>query len=246
VLVTGAAGTIGEAVSQSLATRGARLALTDIDRERLDALVRLLHERHSTAFARAADLRVADAAAALVTDVVTQLGRIDACVLAAGIEGRVGPVEHVTDDELATLFDVNVFSMFRVLRSLLPILRAQGHGRVVTLASGAGTGGAPYLAAYGASKHAVVGLTRAVALEEAQSGISVNAVCPGMVASPMMERIDDRLAALRGGPPDGPDAVPMARYAEPSEVAELVAFLALEAPAYVTGAAIPIDGGFRV
>ena len=62
----------------------------------------------------------------------------------------------------------------------------------------------------------------------------------------MMERIDDRLAALRGGPPAGPYAVPMARYAQPSEVAELVAFLALEAPAYVTGAAIPIDGGFRV
>ncbi len=246
VLVTGAAGTIGTAVAQALAARGARLALTDVDREGLDAVVRLLQERHATVYAAVADLRVADDVSALVVDVMTELGRIDAGVLGAGIEGRVAPVEHVTDDELATLFDVNVFSMFRVLRSLLPILRAQGHGRVVTLASGAGTGGAPYLAAYGASKHAVVGLTRAVALEEAQSGISVNAVCPGMVASPMMERIDDQLAALHRGPAGGPEAVPMSRYARPAEVAELVAYLALDAPAYVTGAAIPIDGGFRV
>ncbi len=246
VLVTGAAGTIGEAVAETLADRGAALALTDVDSERLDRLATKLRERGHTVLAEAADLCVPAQVSAVVEHVMAQLGTVNACVLGAGIEGRVGPAEDITDDELATLFDINVLSMFRVLRSLLPIFRERGGGRVVALASGAGTGGAPYLAAYGASKHAVVGLVRAVALEEARTGISINAVCPGMVESQMMARIDVQLGDLGHGSTPGPASVPMGRYAEPVEVAELVAFLALEAPVYITGAAIPVDGGLRV
>jgi NAD(P)-dependent dehydrogenase (short-subunit alcohol dehydrogenase family) len=245
-LVTGAAGTIGEAVAEKLAARGATLALTDADDERLDALATRLRGQGHTVFAEAADLRVPSEVSALVEHVLAELGGVQACVLGAGIEGPVAPVEEITDDDLATIFDVNVFSMFRLLRELLPVLRRQGGGRAVALASGAGTGGAPYLAAYTASKHAVVGLVRSVALEEARSGISINAVCPGNVASPMLARIEEQLAELDGVTMPGPAGVPMARYAEPAEVAELVVFLALDAPEYITGAALPIDGGLRV
>ena len=246
VLVTGAAGTIGVAVAEALASRGAALALTDLDPVGLDRVANRLRGEGHAVFAEAADLRSSADVSALVEHVVSELGTVDACVLGAGIEGRVVPADEIADDELAALFDVNVFSMFRVLRSLLPVLRRQGRGRVVALASGAGTGGAPYLAAYTASKHAVVGLVRSVALEEARSGIAVNAVCPGNVASPMLARIEDQLASLDGASTPGPGGVPIGRYAEPAEVAELVAFLALDAPAYITGAALPIDGGLRV
>jgi NAD(P)-dependent dehydrogenase (short-subunit alcohol dehydrogenase family) len=243
-LVTGAGGTIGAAIAQALAARGATVALTDLDSRRLDGVASGLQQRGHRVVAETVDLRNSTQVTAFVEHVAAELGTIDACVLGAGIEGRVAPVEEVTEEDLASVFDVNVYSMFRLLRSLLPILRKQGGGRVVTIASGAGTGGAPYLSAYVASKHAVVGLTRAVALEEARSGISINAVCPGNVESPMVRRIDDRLARLDRS--HGPEGVPMARYADPGEVAELVVFLALAAPAYLTGAAIPIDGGLRV
>jgi NAD(P)-dependent dehydrogenase (short-subunit alcohol dehydrogenase family) len=246
VVVTGAAGTIGAAIAQTLAARGAQVALTDVDPQRLDTVAAGLREDGYDLLMEPVDMRASAQVSAFVERVAEELGTIDACVLAAGIEGRVAAAEDVTDEELAAVFDVNVYSMFRVLRSLLPIMRAQRRGRVVAIASGAGTGGAPFLAAYGASKHAVVGLTRAVALEEARSGISVNAVCPGMVESPMMRRIDERLVQLNEVSTAGPAGVPMARYADPSEVAELVTFLALSAPIYITGAVIPIDGGLRV
>jgi NAD(P)-dependent dehydrogenase (short-subunit alcohol dehydrogenase family) len=243
-LVTGAGGTIGAAIAQALAARGAAVALTDLDSRRLDDVASGLRRGGHRVVAETVDVRSSAQVSGFVEHVAEELGTIDACILGAGIEGPVAPVEEVTDDDLASVFDVNVYSMFRVLRPLLPILRNQGRGRIVTIASGAGTGGAPYLSAYVASKHAVVGLTRAVALEEARSAISINAVCPGNVESPMVERIDDRLSRLGQG--HGPEGVPMARYADPGEVAELVAFLALDAPPYLTGAAIPIDGGLRV
>jgi NAD(P)-dependent dehydrogenase (short-subunit alcohol dehydrogenase family) len=179
---------------------------------------------------------------AFVADVVESLGSCHACVLAAGVAGPVGPVDTTTDDELAAVFDVNVFAMFRVLRAVLPVLRRRGGGRVVALASGAGIGGAAYIAPYAASKHAVIGLARSVALEEAASGISMNAVCPGLVDSPMLHRIELATAAITGVAPDAP---PMRRNADPNEVAELVVYLVLSAPAYITGAALSIDGGLR-
>jgi NAD(P)-dependent dehydrogenase (short-subunit alcohol dehydrogenase family) len=102
------------------------------------------------------------------------------------------------------------------------------------------------MAAYSASKHAVLGLTRSMAQETAAVGIPINAVCPGCVDSPMMGRIEARLGALGGGEPASfVGSIPMRRYADPSEVGEAVAWLALEAPRYVTGSAMVIDGGLR-
>ena len=127
-------------------------------------------------------------------DVVTTLGGLDACVLAAGIAGPVGPAADASDEALIEVFDVNVIAIFRMLRAVLPIMREREAGRVVALASGAGLGAAPYTAPYAASKHAVIGLVRSVAVEEAAAGISVNAVCPGLVESPMLSSIQAGLA----------------------------------------------------
>jgi 3-oxoacyl-[acyl-carrier protein] reductase len=247
-LVTGAAGTIGRAICHALAARGFALALTDADAPGIAAIGAELGPRSPEVLAEPVELRDAAAVERFLASVLARMGSVDACVLAAGAAGPVGPADAATDADLELLFDVNVHAMFRVLRGVLPAMRRSGGGRIVTIASGAGLNGAAYIAPYAASKHAVVGLTRSLALEEARANIAVNAVCPGLVDSPMLRRIDGEIAQITGAPADlsGAESVPIGRPAQPSEIAELVAYLAAEAPMYMTGAAITIDGGLRV
>ena len=247
-IVTGAAGTIGRAIAHALAARGFALALTDADASELARLGAELARGAAQVLAEPLDLRDEQAVERFVASVVERMGGVHACVLAAGLAGPVGPSDRVTDEDLELVFDVNVHAMFRVLRGVLPVMRRAREGRIITIASGAGLGGAAYLAPYVASKHAVVGLTRALALEEADANIAVNAVCPGLVESPMLGRINRELGQITGTPVDvaGERSVPMGRHADPREVAELVAYLAVDAPLYMTGAALPIDGGLRV
>jgi NAD(P)-dependent dehydrogenase (short-subunit alcohol dehydrogenase family) len=247
-LVTGAAGTIGSAVCHALAARGFALALTDADASALADLAAELGLQSVEVRSEAVDLRDGAAVERFLESVLAGMGRVDACVLAAGVAGPVGPAEHATDADLELVFDVNVHAMFRVLRGVLPAMRRSGGGRIVTIASGAGLNGAAYIAPYAASKHAVVGLTRSLALEQARANIAVNAVCPGLVESPMLRAIDEQIASITGErtDPSGAASVPIGRHAEPNEIAELVAYLAAEAPIYMTGAALSIDGGLRV
>ena len=214
-IVTGASGKIGTAIVRELERRGLTVAPFDAD--------------------VTSDAEVEEAVARIVAD----LGVPAACVNAAGIEGPVAAVEDAALADVQRVFDVNVFGIFRTSRALLPHFKARGSGRIVNIASGAGLGGVPQMAAYTASKHAVIGLTRSLAIEVATHGISVNAVCPGCVESPMMERIESALGAdFRG-------AIPMGRYAEAEEVASLVAYLVCDAPPYLTGASLSVDGGLR-
>jgi NAD(P)-dependent dehydrogenase (short-subunit alcohol dehydrogenase family) len=125
------------------------------------------------------------------------------------------------------------------MRALVPGLRERGGGRIVNLASGAGLAGAELMTVYSASKHAVVGLSRTAARELAPYGIAVNALCPGCVESPMMSRVEQ----AAGG--SFVDAIPAGRYATTEEIADVAAYLALEAPPYLTGAAIVVDGALR-
>jgi NAD(P)-dependent dehydrogenase (short-subunit alcohol dehydrogenase family) len=143
------------------------------------------------------------------------------------------------------VFDINVFALLAFSGVAMRHFRSVRAGRIVNLASGAGLAGTGMMAAYAASKHAVVGLTRSMAQEAGPAGIAVNAVCPGCVDSPMMERIEERLGELEGKAVSFRSSIPMARYCDPAEVAETVAWLALEAPAYITGTAMVIDGGLR-
>lgn len=247
-LVTGAAGTIGRAICHALAARGFALALTDADAPGIAEIRDELGVRSAEVLAEPVDLRDAAAVERFLASVLARMGSVDACVLAAGAAGPVGPADAATDADLELVFDVNVHAMFRVLRGVLPAMRRSGGGRIVTIASGAGLGGAAYIAPYAASKHAVVGLTRSLALEEARANIAVNAVCPGLVESPMLRRIDNEIAQITGAPADlsGVASVPVGRHAQPSEIAELVAYLATDAPMYMTGATLSVDGGLRV
>jgi NAD(P)-dependent dehydrogenase (short-subunit alcohol dehydrogenase family) len=148
-------------------------------------------------------------------------------------------------EQVLDLYQVNVFGVLRVIKAILPHFKERNSGRIINMASGSGLSGTAYMAAYNSSKHAVIGITRSVALEVASDNISVNAVCPGCVASPMMGRIETAMAELVDGSGSFAAAIPARRYAQVEEVANLVAYLAMEAPPYMTGAALVIDGGLN-
>jgi NAD(P)-dependent dehydrogenase (short-subunit alcohol dehydrogenase family) len=238
VVVMGAGGRLGSAIADELEARGAALVLADSDESSLD-------RPGARALAVRADLRGQQEVDALVREGIEAVGGVDAVVNAAGSGGPVAPTEELSADDLAELYDVNVVGPFRLLKAVLPHFKERRGGRIVNVASGTGLAGSEYMAAYSSSKHALVGLTRSLAREVARYGISANAVCPGCIESPMMERIEGDLAAITGATASFADAIPAGRYATPEEVAGLVTYLALDAPPYLTGAALVIDGGLR-
>lgn len=248
VLLTGAAGHLGRRIASHLASSRCRLALCDVDAARLALLAAEL-----TGGATAEDRRVvsipvdvtdeADARAA-VADARESLGGLDVLVNAHGTEGPTAPVEALDPADVRRTFDVNVMSLFWLCGSAAEIFKSAGRGRIVNLASGAGLAGGAFTGVYHASKHAVVGLTRSLALELGPSGIVVNAVCPGFVESPMVDRIVSALGDM-DLPTEYAHMVPLGRYADPDEVAETVRYLACEAPEYMTGTCLVLDGGLR-
>jgi 3-oxoacyl-[acyl-carrier protein] reductase len=244
-VLTGAAGRLGGGIADALAARSARLLLVDVSADRLAAQERRL-ARGTDVASLAIDVVAAGSAGMAFDAAVDRFGRVDVLVNNAGAEGPIGPLEDLDPDEVRRLFEVNVFALLAFSAEAVRRFRAQGRGRIVNMASGAGLAGTAHMAAYSASKHAVVGLTRSLAREVAAAGIQVNAVCPGCVDSPMMERIEARLGELAGtGPASFVPAIPAGRYCDPAEVGELVAWLALEAPEYVNGTTQVIDGALR-
>ena len=242
VIVAGAGGRLGSAVVHALAGRGAQLVLADADSASLE---RIGDEAGARAVTVAADIRDEPQAEALVRRAIEAFGHVDAVVNAAGIEGPICPLEEVTAEEFAEVYETNVLGPFQLLRAALPHFKEQQHGRIVNIASGAGLAGVEYMATYSSSKHALVGLTRSLAREAARFGVSVNAVCPGCIDSPMMGRIEQRLGSIIGGDSSLVGSIPAGRYARPEEVAGVVAYLIFDAPPYLTGEALVVDGGLR-
>jgi NAD(P)-dependent dehydrogenase (short-subunit alcohol dehydrogenase family) len=171
------------------------------------------------------------------SDELPDLSGFDVCVSNAGITDTIAPVHRMTAAQWSRDIEVNLTGAFRVVAGCLPGMRERGYGRIVFISSGAAVEGLPGQAAYAASKAGLLGLMRTIAGENVRRGITANAVLPGMVATEkvnaMPAEIQDRLR----------EAVPMHRFAEPAEVAGLVAYLASEEAGYVTGQAVGIDGG---
>ncbi|MGH9213030.1 MAG: SDR family NAD(P)-dependent oxidoreductase [Acidimicrobiales bacterium] len=236
-LVTGGGSGIGRATVQLLATAGARVVVADIDvvqaKETADAL------GDEASLAVEADVTSPEAVGAMVGAAVDAFGGLDVAVNAAGISGVYA---HLADQAVADwqrIVDVNLTSVFLCLRAQIPAMLASGGGAIVNVASAAGAMGVPGMAPYSATKHGVIGLTKSAALESARSGLRVNAVLPGPVRTPMLQRF--------AGGDEGVDgmgsAMPIGRAGEPDEIAEAIVWLCSDAASYVTGHCFAVDGG---
>jgi 3alpha(or 20beta)-hydroxysteroid dehydrogenase len=247
-IVTGAAGAIGRELCAAVSARGARVLVVDRDADAAESVARELIAGGGTAESYVADVADEESSVGYVRAALDLYGRVDWYANNAGIEGPAAEIGDFPPDAFRRVLDVNVTGVFLGLRAVLPVMRRQGGGRIVNTASVAGLYATPKLVAYGASKHAVIGITRTAAIENAGHGIAVNAVCPGPQYSRMMDSIE------RSVRPDDPagmrreytTTVPMGRYGYPSEVAATVAWLFAEAPHYLTGQNIVIDGGLLV
>jgi NAD(P)-dependent dehydrogenase (short-subunit alcohol dehydrogenase family) len=246
-VVTGGARGIGQACALRFAGEGARVAVLDILDEETTATVRDIQALGQEALALHCDVRDEGQLAAAVDKVMAAWGRIDVWVNDAGVYTGSPLVEVPLEDWNRTL-DTNLTGVFLGCRAVAPIMREQRSGRIINVSSMAGKTSWPATAEYSASKSAVIGLTRSVALDLAPFGVTVNAVCPGNTLTDMVRQV-----AAAVGPRDGlaPDEwlkmraldCPLKRLAMPEEIAAPIAFLASEEARYLTGQAISIDGG---
>lgn len=247
VVVTGAAGGIGREVVLRFVAEGAKVVAADLGGDELDETVRLVHEAGGDAIGVAADVTDEGEVRAMVAAASDTYGRLDALVNNAGVEGPVRPLTETDADHFDRVLAVNVRGVFLGMKHAAPVIAAQGGGAIVNLSSVAGLGGTPGIVAYGASKHAVIGVTKTAAMEFAPMQIRVNAVCPSPVETRMMRALE---AGMNPGDPEAVHAlmaasIPLGRYGEPSDVASLVLFLCSDEASFLSGAAIPIDGGMR-
>ena len=243
-IVTGAAGGIGAATARRLSRDDCTVVLVDLD---LPALEAVATELPTPGLCIAADVSSADDWDRIVDLTQRETGRLDILVNNAGIEGPITAMEGYPEDAFRRVLEVNVVGVFLGMKACSKPLRAAGNGCVVNVSSVSGLGGQPTIIAYVASKHAVLGMTKAAALEFAPDGVRVNAVCPSPVDTDMVQRLAESLS------PNDPESVhrrlraaaPLGRYATADEVAGSIAFLCGPDAAYLTGVALPVDGGSR-
>jgi NAD(P)-dependent dehydrogenase (short-subunit alcohol dehydrogenase family) len=245
-LVTGAGRGIGRAAALRLAGQGSALVLASRTRAEVEAAAEEARRCGVAASAVVADVARPDEVAALFREA----GPVDILVSAAGVAPSA-PLVKTSDEVWRQALETNLSGTFYCLRSALPGMMERGWGRVVNLASIAGKTGYPYIAAYAASKHGVLGLTRVAALEAAERGVTVNAVCPGYVDSPMTDASIARIVDKTGLKAADvrkriEDMSPQKRLMTVDEVAALVVFLCGDDARGITGQALSLDGGTRV
>jgi NAD(P)-dependent dehydrogenase (short-subunit alcohol dehydrogenase family) len=242
-LITGGGTGIGRAAAVALAAEGCVVTVAGRTAATLQETVKQVEAIGGTARYSVADVTNEAAISAAVRVAVGDSGRLDFAVNSAGIDGGndAHPTVTYPNETLEMMLDVNVRGMFLSMKHELEQMVQQGSGSVVNISSGAGLEGVPGYSGYVASKHAEIGLTKSAALDYASLGIRVNAVCPGLVNTPL-------IAEMASESPEMHDSLvaahPLGRIAEASEIADAIVWLCSEKSSYVTGVALPVDGGY--
>lgn len=245
-IVTGAGGGIGRAAVLALASAGAKVTAVDLNQEQGEETVRLTGQTSSDVRFVSADVSRGEDVKRYVDETLATFGaRVDIFLNNAGWQGAVAPLVEYSDDVFDQVMGVNVRGVYLGLKHVLPVMLRQGSGAIVNTASIAAFIGTRNLAPYTASKHAVLGLTKAAALEVARKGIRINAVCPGPVDTPMLRDIEagqasGNVEALRR---KRTSMIPDGRYALPEEVANLMLYLVSDLSSHITGQGMLINGG---
>jgi NAD(P)-dependent dehydrogenase (short-subunit alcohol dehydrogenase family) len=240
-LITGGSYGIGRATAVAFAQRGARVVIADWIEDTEGETLRLVTEAGSEAVFVTCDVSKSSDVKAMIDKTVATFGHLDFAFNNAGIEGLMAPVHQCTEENWDKTIAINLKGVWLCMKYEIEQMVKQGKGAIVNCSSVAGLNGFANLPAYVASKHGVIGLTKTAALENAKTNIRVNAVCPGVIHTSMIDRIthgdkeaEKQYIAIE----------PVGRMGDPKEVAETVVWLCSNAASFVTGDAIAVDGGF--
>ena len=238
--VTGAASGIGRATAVAFATEGARVAILDLTENALSETADAVRNAGAQVLTIACDVSKPKQVEAAIRQVIETFGRLDIAFNNAGVENKAAPVAEIELDEWDRILDINLRGTFVCMKHELAQMVRQGSGVIVNTSSGAGVRGVAGGASYAASKHAIIGLTKSAALDYAKQNIRVNAILPGNIETPMMDRFTN------GDIQKAIDLEPVGRLGKPEEIAHAVLWMSADLGGFVTGAAISVDGGWSL
>lgn len=249
VLITGAASGIGLEIAKAFAAEGARIAIIDLKQEALHQALETLGGSSETRIGIACDVTDEHAFTQAIDQVIDQFNGLDVLINNAGIQ-HVAAIEDFPSSQYRKLLDIMLIAPFLAIQRVFPTMKKQGRGRIINMASINGLIGFSGKAGYNSAKHGVIGLTKVAALEGAAEGITVNALCPGYVDTPLVRGQLEDLAQSRGVALDKVleeviyPLVPQRRLLDPQEIADYCLFLASDKARSVTGQAVVMDGGY--
>ena len=241
--ITGAGSGIGRATALAFADRGAAVSIADVSAEASRDVADEIVRTGGQALGLTCDVTVSSDVQTALRQTTEAFGRLDFAFNNAGIEQPPTPLADITEDQWQRVLDIDLRGVFLCMKYEIPLILAAGGGAIINTSSGAGVKGFSGGGAYGAAKHGVIGLTRCAALDYAAANVRINAICPGIIETPMMDRFS-------GGTPEGRERVigqePVGRMGRPEEIASAVMWLCSDNAAFTVGHALVVDGGQTV